>query len=249
MSEKPIRVLLVEDNPGDVRLIQEALSEARGTAFEVECQECLETALKRLNETDVDVVLLDLSLPDSWGLDTVSKAHSQAPEVPIIVLTGSEDEELGLKAVQNGAQDYLVKGQMDSNLVVRSMRYAIERQRILAELRNLSLVDELTGLYNRRGFLILAHQQIFLIHQAKMQMVLLFADLDNMKWINDNFGYHSGDQALREAAIIIKETFRKLDIVARIGGDEFAVLAVGTSRARRTLMPTTKKKNAPMSCH
>lgn len=149
----------------------------------------------------------------------------------MIVMTGSEDEPLGVKAVQSGAQDYLIKGEVDSNVLVRSMRYAIERQRTLAELRNLSLVDELTNLYNRRGFLILAHQQVYMVHQAKAQMVLLFADLDRMKWINDTLGHHEGDQALKETANILKKTFRKLDIVARIGGDEFAVLAIGTSRA------------------
>ena len=149
----------------------------------------------------------------------------------MIVMTGSEDEPLGVKAVQSGAQDYLVKGDVDSSVLVRSMRYAIERQRTLAELRNLSLVDELTNLYNRRGFLILAHQQVYMVHQVKAQMVLLFADLDRMKWINDTLGHHEGDQALKETANILKKTFRKLDIVARIGGDEFAVLAIGTSRA------------------
>jgi diguanylate cyclase (GGDEF)-like protein len=231
MTEKPIRILLIEDNPGDVRLIQEALAEAHSASFELECEERLDRGLERLSRGKIDVVLLDLSLPDSWGLDTVSKAHAQAPEVPLIVMTGSEDEDLGVKAVQVGAQDYLVKGEMDSNVIARSIRYAIERQRILAELRNLSLVDELTGLYNRRGFQILAHQQVYLIHQAKMQMVLLFADLDNMKQINDNFGHHTGDQALAETANILKATFRKLDIIARIGGDEFAILAVGTPRA------------------
>jgi len=231
MSEKPIKVLLIEDNPGDARLIREALAEARGATFDVLCAERLKEGLQRLGEGKFDVVLLDLSLPDSRGLDTVSKAHAQAPGVPMIVMTGSEDEPLGVKAVQSGAQDYLIKGEVDSNVLVRSMRYAIERQRTLAELRNLSLVDELTNLYNRRGFLILAHQQVYMVHQAKAQMVLLFADLDRMKWINDTLGHHEGDQALKETANILKKTFRKLDIVARIGGDEFAVLAIGTSRA------------------
>ena len=243
MSEEPIKVLLIEDNPGDARLIREALAEARGATFDLAWVERLEMGLQRLAEGGIDVVLLDLGLPDSWGLDTVSRAHAQARQVPIIVLTGSEDEEVGVKAVQAGAQDYLVKGEVDSNLLVRSMRYALERQRMRAELRNLSLVDELTGLYNRRGFLALAHQQVYLAQQAKMQMVLLFADLDGMKWINDTLGHHKGDQALKETANILKKTFRQSDIIARIGGDEFAVLATGTSKASAEALTIRLQEN------
>lgn len=247
MSEKPIKVLLIEDNPGDARLIREALAEARGATFDVLCAERLEEGLQRLGEGEFDVVLLDLSLPDSRGLDTVSKTHAQVPEVPIIVMTGSKGESLGVKAVQSGAQDYLVKGEVDSNVLVRSIRYAIERQQVLGELRNLSLVDELTNLHNRRGFETLAYQQLHLAHQAKMQMVLLFADLDRMKWINDTLGHHEGDQALKETANILKKTFRKLDIVARIGGDEFAVLAIGTSPASAETLIARLQQN--LKCH
>ena len=128
MNDKPINVLLIEDNPGDARLIREVLAEASGVAFNLEWFDHLEAGLQRLAEGMVDVVLLDLSLPDSRGLDTLGGTHAQAPQVPIVVLTGGNDEMQGVKAVKQGAQDYLVKGQVNGHLLVRSMRYAIERK-------------------------------------------------------------------------------------------------------------------------
>ena len=128
MSDNP-KVLLVEDNLGDVRLMREMLAEVRGAPFELECTEQLSTGLERLTAGDIEVVLLDLSLPDSWGLDTFAKVQAQAPTVPIIVLTVLDDESLAIKAVREGAQDYLVKGQVDGNSLGRAMCYAIERKR------------------------------------------------------------------------------------------------------------------------
>ncbi len=139
MDNKPIKTLLVEDNPGDSRLIREMLVEARGVAFDLEYADRLQTGLKHLGEREIDVVLLDLGLPDSQGLETLSKTYAQAPEVPIVVLTGLDDEMLGVQAVNRGAQDYLVKRQVDANLLVRTIRYAIERKRAEERERQLQL--------------------------------------------------------------------------------------------------------------
>ena len=130
MNDKSIKSLLVEDNPGDARLIREMLTEERNILFDLECVDRLSTGLEYLAARDIDVVMLDLSLPDSWGFDTFTKVHNQATEVPIIVLTSLDDELLALRAVREGAQDYLVKSQIDSNLLVRAIRYAIERKEI-----------------------------------------------------------------------------------------------------------------------
>ena len=135
MDNKHIKVLLIEDNPGDVRLIQEMVREAGAARFELAHLERLDEGLKRLGEEVFDVLLVDLSLPDSQGLDTFIRAQAQAPEVPIIVLTGLIDETLGVEAVRKGAQDYLVKGQVDGNLLARSMRYAIARKQAEENLR------------------------------------------------------------------------------------------------------------------
>jgi signal transduction histidine kinase/CheY-like chemotaxis protein len=128
MEGKPIKVLLIEDNPGDARLLQEMLAEAKGTAFGLECADRLSAGLERAARGDIDVILADLSLPDSRGLATFAQVYAQAPQVPVIVLSGLADEELAVKAVRAGAQDYLVKGQVNSNLLARAIHYAIERK-------------------------------------------------------------------------------------------------------------------------
>jgi DNA-binding response OmpR family regulator len=128
MTNKPTRLLLVEDNPGDARLLREALREVKNTQFELVNVERLSQALERLVEKRFDIILLDLSLPDGKGLDTIVRAHEQAPGVPIVVLTGLDDEEMAIKALRQGAGDYLIKGQVDGNLLVRGIRYAIERK-------------------------------------------------------------------------------------------------------------------------
>ena len=129
-----MKVLLVEDNPGDARLIREMLAEVKVTSVDLECADRLSIGVERLAKGGIDVVLLDLSLPDSHGLDTLARALAEAPGVPIVVLTGFEDEGVAVQAVQKGAEDYLVKGQVDGYTLVRAMRYAIERKRAGAEL-------------------------------------------------------------------------------------------------------------------
>ena len=134
MSEESISLLLIEDNPGDARLIREMLVEAKGSHFELMHTERLLEGLQLLEDGDYEVVLTDLDLPDSRGLDTLYKVFSKASEIPIIVLTGLDDETTGLKAVQEGAQDYLTKNNVDSDLLERSIRYAIERKMVAEEI-------------------------------------------------------------------------------------------------------------------
>jgi len=229
MENHPLKVLLVEDNPGDARLIREMLEEARAAKFKLLHVDRLDEGLKCLTQQTLDLILLDLSLPDSQGLDTFIKTYTQATKVPIVVLTGLDDETLAVRTIQLGAQDYLIKGELNKNILVRALCYAIERHRMQEQIRSLSLVDELTGLYNRRGFLTLASQQLKLAHRLKKRMLLIFADLDGMKRINDTLGHQEGDKALIEIANILKETFRESDIIARLGGDEFVVLTLEKS--------------------
>ncbi len=150
MNTEAITVLLVEDNPGDARLIEEELTDARGMSFELVWKDRLKEGLNYLTEDTVDVVLLDLSLPDSQGLDTVLAVHEADPGTPIVVLTGLEDEQLGARAVRSGAQDYLVKGSVDGDRLARSMQYAIERKQATQELeqmrKQLAMSDKLAAL-------------------------------------------------------------------------------------------------------
>ena len=217
-----MNILLVEDNPGDVLLLRAALADIDSTDPSPVHVGCVAEALTRLDTERFDVVLLDLSLPDAQGLDAVMRVRDHPGDVPIVVLSGLSDEATALSAVQAGAQDYLLKGTTGGPLV-RALHYAIERHRMMAALRSLSLVDDLTGLYNRRGFVTLAERQRAFARRLSASFVLVFADLDRLKYINDTFGHLEGDRALIDAGRLLRRMARQSDIVARIGGDEFAV--------------------------
>ncbi len=135
MNDRPVNVLLIEDNPGDARLIKEFLAETESALFDLTWSDCLSKGLEHIATKAIDIILLDLQLPDSQGLETLVRVHTQAPEAPIVVLTGFDDETLAIKAVKEGVQDYLIKGQVDSNLLMRAMRYAIERKNTEKALR------------------------------------------------------------------------------------------------------------------
>jgi len=229
-------VLLVEDNAGDARLIQELLAEDPDHGFRLETVERLTEGLNRLEAEPFAALLLDLHLPDAVGIDTLLQAHSRAAHVPIIVLTGLDDENVGIEAMHQGAQDYLVKSDLTAEILVRSLRYAIGRHRTLQHLRMMSTIDELTGLNNRRGFMALAQQQIRMADRAGQPLLVVFADLDGLKAINDTWGHDEGDHALIDAADLVGVTFRDCDIIGRLGGDEFVVLLSGCSRDRADLL-------------
>ena len=220
----PIRVLLIEDNPGDARLIGELLAEVPDHVFALYTAERLSEGLERLAHSSYAALLLDLHLPDAVGLETLLQAHARSCGVPIVVLTGLDDERVGIEAMHQGAQDYLVKADLTPEILVRSLRYAIGRHRTLERLRMMSTIDELTGLNNRRGFMALAEQQIRVADRTGRRLLVIFADLDGLKRINDTWGHDEGDQALIEAAGLVGGTFRDSDIIARLGGDEFVAL-------------------------
>jgi PleD family two-component response regulator len=133
-----MRVLLVEDNPGDLRLTAEALRESTAVEFRITSRALLGDAIEQLETVPFDAVLLDLSLPDSQGLSTVLRLLAAAPGMPTVVLTGVDDEELGSQAIASGAQEFLVKGQVDGDTLRRTLRYAIERCRLEAQLSQAS---------------------------------------------------------------------------------------------------------------
>jgi PAS domain S-box-containing protein/putative nucleotidyltransferase with HDIG domain len=140
VEDRPIRVLLIEANPEDVQFIQEMLAEASAARFELECVDRLAAGLVRLATNNIGVLLLDLDLPDSQGFDAFAKAYAQAPQVPIVVMGNRADEDLAMKTVHEGAQDYLVKGQITSALLARAIRYAIERKRAEEALHSQALI-------------------------------------------------------------------------------------------------------------
>jgi diguanylate cyclase (GGDEF)-like protein/PAS domain S-box-containing protein len=365
---RQLSVLLVEDNAGDARLIQEFL---RGNPVaRLVWADSLASAETHLAQPDLDLVLLDLELPDSQGLDTVARIVRAHPTLPVIVLTGRQDGGLALAALTAGAEDYLVKGAIEPGVLVRSIQYAYERKRaevtlreayefsnqivlhvqegiivydrelrhriwnpfmealsgipaaevvgrhvreappfwsqtgvtaaleralngdvvtiheishrvagsgregwttvtfgplrdaqgaitgVIANVRDITLrkeaeeslrsqstLDELTGLHNRRGFLTLAEECLRLADRNREAVLLVFADLDNLKTVNDTLGHLAGDQALQDVAAVLKQTFRTSDVIARLGGDEFAILAMETPLASQESLLTRLHHN------
>lgn len=226
MGENAFQLLLVEDNFEYAGILQLVLRKQSPGLFEIQHVSTLAQAYQVLANRQFDIILLDLTLPDSDGLDTIIQAHAHAPNTPIVVMTALTDDKIVNQAIREGAQDYLIKGVPNGATLVRSLRYAIERNTTLAELQRLSMIDELTGLLNRRGFINAGVRHVQIARRAQRNLLLFFADLDDLKLINDRYGHLEGDQALRNTARILTATFRHSDILARYGGDEFAILAI-----------------------
>lgn len=224
MSIEIIRVMLIEDNPADARLIREYFSESSGSTFLVSNADTLGYGIEQLSQQLFDVILLDLSLPDSNGLETLHAMHSACPNTPIIVLTGLDDDEIALNAMRHGAQDYLLKGKFDLHLLNRAIRYTIERKRAEAEIKRLAYFDTLTGLPNRVLFADRLKQSIVIAERDNKIVAVFFLDLDHFKRINDSLGHAYGDRLLNICAERIQSCLRSSDTVARMGGDEFVVI-------------------------
>lgn len=234
MKNEAIKVLLIEDNPGDAYLIRKALIEAKPLKVVLECVDRLSRGIERLSSGNHDLVLLDLSLPDSEGLETFNQLREHVPDVPVIILTGLQDERLGVRAVQGGAEEYLVKDETRSNSLIRAVQYALERHRTQGVLRAVSMLDGLTGLYNRRGFLALADQQCRLADRAKFPCSLVLLELNDVKSVNAIIGNGHDDAARTEAAELLASTFRSSDVIARLEANQFVVFLINCSEQHMT---------------
>lgn len=218
------RVLLIDNNPADIRLVRESFSELKDVLFLINDTNSITTAVHQVSEQHFDIIILELSLPDSIGIETLHHMHSRAPNIPIIVLTNLDDDELALTAMRHGAQDYLLKGQFDINLLSRVIRYTIERKHAESEIKKLAYYDTLTGLPNRVLFTDRLRQAIVLADRDHRGVALMFLDLDHFKKINDSLGHAYGDRLLKITADRIQSCLRSSDTVARLGGDEFVVV-------------------------
>lgn len=228
-ADEVIDILLIEESPEYVRLLGEALNSQGTDKFKIIHADRLSTGLRYLAEKSFKVVLSDLVLPDSAGFDSFAILYEHAVNTPIIILTSLQDEQLAIRTVRAGAQDYLIKGQFRPPSLMRAIYYAIERHKTKVRFQRISLIDDLTELYNRRGFFMLAQQQLNLADRAHQELAFILADLDNMKFINDSFGHAEGDRALQSIARILRTSLRSTDIISRLDGDEFTIVAPGAS--------------------
>lgn len=218
------KILLVEDQPADARLAQEALAENHAGEFDIIHVTRLQQALDCLSREHFDALLLDLSLPDADGLDTVIQIHGAAPGLPIVILSGASDEALSLQAVQAGAQDFLVKSWGNGPILARALRLAIARKCALDHFVHLAQHDPLTDLPNRILFQERLDRALDHAQRAERCAALMLLDLDYFKNVNDSLGHEAGDLLLQAIGHRLRECVRHRDTVARIGGDEFAVV-------------------------
>ncbi len=227
----PIRLLLVEDDPTHASDIGRVLRSSTEVSFKISQAVRVEDALRMLRDSHYDVVLLDLSLEEGDGLDTLARAKVAARELPIIVMTNEADEAQAVGALRAGAQDYLVKGEWNVRLVIRTLLHAVERHRILTDLAMarqrehfVATHDSLTGLFNRNAFREQVARSMAYAARNDDRMALLFLDIDGFKAINDTLGHPIGDELLKITSERLRQVVRKSDMVARLGGDEFIVI-------------------------
>lgn len=247
MKTKEIQVLLVECEKNFASLVRQMLEEEKRyhTVFYIESCKTLDEAQRALSTHAIDVILLDLSLPDSKGIDTLIKLYQISPDAPIIVITKQENDQLALDAMSHGAEDYFIKDQFDKDTLSRGILYALERHRIKAELKKVTadlysanarlnrlvLLDPLTELLNRKGLQQVLSREVEWAKRDSSTLLAMHIDLDNFKQVNDTFGYAVGDMALREISYKLRDTLRSTDYVGRIGGDEFLALLPETRLA------------------
>ncbi|MGE0386009.1 MAG: putative bifunctional diguanylate cyclase/phosphodiesterase [Gammaproteobacteria bacterium] len=220
----PTRVLLVEDNDIDAALVQATLAHTKGREFELTHARSLRVALDQLASDRFDVVLTDLGLADARGVGAVQQIQALQPELPIVVLSGTDDVETVAEAVRIGAQDYLVKGEGDALLVGRAIRHAIERKQVEVRLAMLAHFDSLTGLANRSSFRTRLESAIDRARRDGKSIAVLFMDLDRFKAVNDTLGHRCGDELLIAVANRLRGCVRESDTIARLGGDEFTIM-------------------------
>ncbi|MCH8872166.1 EAL domain-containing protein [candidate division KSB1 bacterium] len=239
MLNEPIKILLVEDDLFYEDYLSEIFAEETEISYELNHVVRIKDCVEHLEQDNFDVILIDLNLPDCTGLDTIYEVESQASNTPIIVLTEQDDNELAAQALQSGAQDYLVKGQIDRSTLERSIRYAIERNRLLEQLeeskrlqRHLAYHDALTILPNRHLLHDRLQQALAQSKRSGKLAALLFLDLDGFKRINDTLGHGIGDLLLKSVAKRLKTTVRQVDTVARLGGDEFTIVLLEINHAQ-----------------
>ncbi len=230
------QVLLIEDNPGDRRLTEIALTEAASDAdfrAELHAVGTLAEGLAWLAASvhPFAVVLLDLGLPDAAGLEGLRSVRMASPDVPIIVLTGLSDMAIATDALKAGASDYLDKADVRPRTLVRAIRYAIERKKAETELMHLARTDSLTGLLNRRAFFEQLEVALVQTRRSELACAVILFDIDRFKETNDVFGHKVGDELLAAVAQVLRTQLRETDAIGRIGGDEFAVLATNLKSA------------------
>ncbi len=222
--ERTIKILFIDREHGEYLLIADILSQVRNVDYELVWCDQLETAAAKILSNEFDVILLDFYWGDVSARDLLNTVKVQANKTPIVIMTDEMEIEVDRDVIRTGASDYLIKGQIDFQLLERTLRYAIERKQTEIHLARLAHYDQLTDIPNRILFRDRLEHVIHLANRDKTSFALLFIDLNGFKQVNDSFGHDAGDAIIRICAERLTACMRRSDSVARMGGDEFTLL-------------------------
>jgi diguanylate cyclase (GGDEF)-like protein len=227
-------LIIIDDDPVFLSMLESGLSM---DGYRCETATNASSALDCIRENSFDIMITDISMPGIKGFELAEHAKRLRPDMAVIIMTGFIDEFSYDKAIESGASDFIKKP-----FTLKELAARIEHVKMHERIRTMSFTDELTGLYNRRGFFALIEHLLKISKRQDKGLFMLYADLDNLKIINDTWGHRLGDLALIDIAQILKENFRESDIIARIGGDEFVVMPVGTTGDDMTIILERLKK-------
>jgi two-component system, cell cycle response regulator len=225
------RILLIDDDRLQFRLTQAHFKNFRGETFDLDWAETFEEGLAQLLEGRYAACLLDYQLGERNGLELIRQAVAGGSRTPIIFLTAESSERIDIDAMNAGALDYLVKGEISSHSMERSLRYALKLAETLEALRQLATRDQLTGMLNRREFDRILAEEDERSRRFGHPFSLLLLDIDHFKSVNDTHGHQVGDLVLQAVARRVSDGLRTVDRAARFGGEEFALIVMQTDRA------------------
>ena len=227
----PRTVLLIDDDRLQFRITEAHFGAFQGESFALEWAATYEDGLAKLAAGNYAACLLDYQLGERDGLELIREAVAGGCRTPIVFLTAETADRVDIAAMNAGARDYLVKGEITPRMLERSLRYALKLGETLEALRELATRDELTGLSNRREFDRTIREERERALRFGHPLGLILVDVDRFKSINDTHGHPVGDAVLHEMARLLVREVRTVDRVARVGGEEFALLLVQTNAA------------------
>ena len=231
-----IRVLLVDDDESTAILVRSLLGKLKQARYVLEWRGTAADGLAALVGERWDACLLDYHIGDDSGFDVLKAALQRNVTTPIIMFTSGAGTDVDLVTVRAGAADYLLKTELSASLLSRTIRYAIERSRLLNEMRALARHDHLTGLLTRREMDRVLDEELLRSQRYGHPVALILLDVDHFKQVNDTHGHVAGDTALRRVASIVTQCVRDTDRAARYGGDELAVLLPETDHVGATVL-------------
>ncbi len=222
---KTVHILLVEDDEDDYIILRDCLLDLdRPPRFDLDWVPTYQAGLTQIQRGTHDIYLIDHYLGERSGLDLLKEAIQAGCQEPFIIITGHSAPEIDHAALQAGAADYLEKSQITGQLLERSIRYGMERNRLLKQIRELAVRDALTGLYNRRELHRFLDYELIKSKRYNHPFSLLLMDIDHFKEINDHYGHRTGDEILHQVAQVLIQCTRGCDLPSRYGGDEFIIV-------------------------